>query len=793
MTRKGAIATYLEPWHNDIEDFIDLKKNAGEERRRAHDIFPALWISDLFMERVINDEHWSLFDPDEVRDLPTLYGDEFKRRYETYEIELSKEGKVRVIRAKDLWKRILTSYFESGSPFLCFKDAANIANPNPLVGRIRSSNLCFTGDTVVATADGRNGVTIKQLAEESKGKIKFPVYCAAEDKTKAYKKVGNKTKGYNNITGWKDEIKQAVAFKTGTKKVVTVVLENGDKIKCTPDHELALNAGGYVEAKDSIGKELKGFYTYTNQGPGSKYRHINSISNARKKQSVMMYEALKGPVIKWYHIDHVDNNSLNDNINNLKQLSVKEHLEKTRQERITDNPMLRKSSPLDEEIKSINKSIEVTGVTNPNFSSLSNVLLIELGKYVDKILPGEFDIHKYNLLRDYYNLNVPKNFSTYRFGGSFETYKKYVIGELTYIPDNENVKQYKDRVDFNNSRMTYIYNNFLKFEKINKEGGESIKNYRHSGLKVTKIIDNGEEEDVYDLTVDDNHNFYIITSTDDKNYNNCNGILVHNCTEVLQPTDDDHTAVCNLGSINLARVNTKEDIERVTMIAIRAMDNAIDLTKYPSEKTERTQKERRSVGLGALGEAELIAHRKIVYGSEEHLELIDEIYGTMEEIAIRTSKELAIEKGPCIIEDMRNAYLMCVAPNSTSGLFAGTTNSHEPAYNKKWTEENKLGQFTMTAPNLNIENYPYYKNPYEIDIYKQIDVAARRQKRIDMSQSFNIHMNPVGLKLSKVRDIIRYAHKKGLKTTYYFRSKPPKVEEMHIPKASAVKCSGCEN
>lgn len=273
------------------------------------------------------------------------------------------------------------------------------------------------------------------------------------------------------------------------------------------------------------------------------------------------------------------------------------------------------------------------------------------------------------------------------------------------------------------------------------------------------------------------------------------GIIRHTnlCTEVLQPTDDDHTAVCNLGSINLARVNTKEDIERVTKIAIRAMDNAIDLTKYPSEKTERTQKERRSVGLGALGEAELIAHRKIVYGSEEHLTLIDEIYGTMEEIAIRTSKELAIEKGPCIIKDIRNAYLMCVAPNSTSGLFAGTTNSHEPAYNKKWTEENKLGQFTMTAPNLNIENYNYYKNPYEIDIYKQIDVAARRQKKIDMSQSFNIHMNPVGLKLSKVRDIIRYAHKKGLKTTYYFRSKPPKVEEIHLPKASAVKCSGCEN
>lgn len=273
------------------------------------------------------------------------------------------------------------------------------------------------------------------------------------------------------------------------------------------------------------------------------------------------------------------------------------------------------------------------------------------------------------------------------------------------------------------------------------------------------------------------------------------GIIRHTnlCTEVLQPTDDDHTAVCNLGSINLARVNTEEDLRRVTKIAIRAMDNAIDLTKYPSKKTETTQKERRSVGLGALGEAELIAHRKIEYGSDEHLELIDYIYGIIEDEANKTTRELAIEKGPCIIPDVRNAYLMCIAPNSTSGLFAGTTNSHEPVYNKKWTEENKLGQFTMTAPNLTIENYVYYKNPYEINIMTQIKVAARRQKHIDMSQSFNIHMLPVGLKLSEIREVIRFAHKSGLKTTYYFRSKPPKVNDIAAPKKSAVKCSGCEN
>ena len=139
-TRKGAIAVYLEPWHMDIIDFIDLKKNSGEERRRAHDLFPALWISDLFMERILEDSHWTLFDPFEVPDLAALNGEEFKKRYQEYENDpsITKEQ----MKAKDLWKKVLTSYFESGSPFLCFKDNANKANPNPHTGFIRSSNLC---------------------------------------------------------------------------------------------------------------------------------------------------------------------------------------------------------------------------------------------------------------------------------------------------------------------------------------------------------------------------------------------------------------------------------------------------------------------------------------------------------------------------------------------------------------------------------------------------------------------------------------------------------------------------
>ncbi len=126
-TRKGAIAVYIEPWHLDIRDFLDLKKNSGEERRRAHDLFPALWINDIFMRRVKEDSSWTLFDPYQVSHLTELYGEEFEREYERLEKDNSLT-KI-VISAKGLWKEILRSYFETGNPFLTFKDTANRTNP----------------------------------------------------------------------------------------------------------------------------------------------------------------------------------------------------------------------------------------------------------------------------------------------------------------------------------------------------------------------------------------------------------------------------------------------------------------------------------------------------------------------------------------------------------------------------------------------------------------------------------------------------------------------------------------
>jgi len=136
--RKGSFAVYLEPWHADIFDFLDLKKNHGKEELRARDLFYALWIPDLFMKRVEADREWCLFDPNEAPGLYDTYGARFEQLYEQYEAE----GKARkVIRAQELWNKICESQAETGTPYLLYKDAANEKSNQKNLGTIRSSNL----------------------------------------------------------------------------------------------------------------------------------------------------------------------------------------------------------------------------------------------------------------------------------------------------------------------------------------------------------------------------------------------------------------------------------------------------------------------------------------------------------------------------------------------------------------------------------------------------------------------------------------------------------------------------
>lgn len=168
--RKGSFAIYLEPWHADIFDFLELKKNHGKEEMRARDLFYALWIPDLFMKRVENNEMWSLFCPNEAPGLADCWGEDFERLYEKYE----KEGKFRKqIKAQDLWFEVLEAQIETGTPYMLYKDAANRKSNQKHLGTIKSSNLCteiieYTSPDEVAVCNLASIALPKFVTEDGK-------------------------------------------------------------------------------------------------------------------------------------------------------------------------------------------------------------------------------------------------------------------------------------------------------------------------------------------------------------------------------------------------------------------------------------------------------------------------------------------------------------------------------------------------------------------------------------------------------------------------------------------------
>ena len=156
--RKGAVCTYLEPWHLDIEEFLELRKNTGDDRRRTHDMNTANWIPDLFMRRVMEKGTWTLFSPSSVPDLHDLFGADFEKAYVAYE-EKAARGEIkpsRTVQATDLWRKILTMLFETGHPWITFKDACNVRSPQQHAGVVHSSNLCT--EITLNTSDAETAV-----------------------------------------------------------------------------------------------------------------------------------------------------------------------------------------------------------------------------------------------------------------------------------------------------------------------------------------------------------------------------------------------------------------------------------------------------------------------------------------------------------------------------------------------------------------------------------------------------------------------------------------------------------
>ena len=278
---------------------------------------------------------------------------------------------------------------------------------------------------------------------------------------------------------------------------------------------------------------------------------------------------------------------------------------------------------------------------------------------------------------------------------------------------------------------------------------------------------------------------------------------------VVTVTKPGHFVVCNLASLNLGRLDVEDDeaMQEVVTSAMRALDNVIDLNFYPVPYAEITNKTFRSVGLGVSGYHHMLAKRKIAWESEEHLQLVDEVFERIAYAAIKASSDNAAEKGSYGLfegsdwqtgayftqrgytsekwqalakkvakDGMRNAYLIAVAPTSSTSILVGTSAGLDPIMHRFFLEEKKGAMLPRVAPDLNMDTYWFYKSAHQIDQTWTVRAAGIRQRHIDQAQSVNLYITNE-FTFRQVLELYLQAWREGVKTIYYVRSKALEVEE----------------
>lgn len=283
----------------------------------------------------------------------------------------------------------------------------------------------------------------------------------------------------------------------------------------------------------------------------------------------------------------------------------------------------------------------------------------------------------------------------------------------------------------------------------------------------------------------------------------------HGDTVVVTKTRPGDFVVCNLASLSLGRLPVEDEqyINRTVETAVRALDNVIDLNFYPLEYARLANKKYRGIGLGVSGYHHMLAKRNIAWESEEHLRFADRVFETINYAAISASTALAKEKGAYALfkgsqwqtgeyffqrnyvsqkwndlsvrvkkQGIRNAYLLAVAPTSSTSILSGTTAGIDPLMNRFYLEEKKGSMLPRIAPDLSMETYWYYKSAHHIDQTWSVRAAGLRQRHIDQAQSINLYITN-DYTLRQVMELYYLAWECGVKTIYYVRSKSLEVED----------------
>jgi ribonucleoside-diphosphate reductase alpha chain len=747
--RNGSFAIYLEPWHADIEMFLQMRKNHGDEELKARDLFYALWVPDLFMERVKTGGKWTLMCPNECPGLADKVGDDFVQLYTQYE----QEGKGRkTVEARDLWFQILDSQMETGTPYLLFKDAANRKSNQQNLGVIKSSNLCVSPGTQILTDHGFQ-----------------PIYSlCAENHPEETREQYRFTRVWNG-----EEFSEVEVKKTNTDCCfITVNTSDGACLTCTPYHKFYIRDGmGSIVTKEAQ-ELLPGDILQSCYWPMLDNDHVQGDP--------------KIDLEKLYEI------GCQDAITNLLMKPDKHVFVPVNKELAYKMPWL--CAFIEAHIKLAVDS----GMSYVAVPSASKVVLEDL-KYMLQTCGMNTTIVYY------------KEVNT-SFSNAIGEWRITLI-QLRYLHSVGHIRLPTFQIDF---------------PTISKNEFESTD--MNPIVRIESVTPSDLRDDSYCFTEPKKHAGIF------------NGILTGQCTEILEYSDEQETAVCNLASIALpAFVRNDhtfdfEEFHKVTRIVTRNLNKVIDINFYPTPKTEKSNMRHRPIGLGVQGLADVFLLMKMSFSSKEAKQLNKDIFETMYHAALTESCTMAQEDGfyetfpgspasngklqfdfwgvtptrydwdtlktQIKTHGLRNSLLVAPMPTASTSQILGYNECIEPITSNIYSRRTLAGEFIlvnkylmremmdknlwnetfknhMIANNGSVQSLTYldeetrerYRTVWEIPMRDLIDMAADRGAFICQSQSLNLWLEDPNY--NTMTSMHFYSWSKGLKTgIYYLRRRP---------------------
>jgi ribonucleoside-diphosphate reductase alpha chain len=810
--RNGSFAIYLEPWHADIEMFLQMRKNHGDEELKARDLFYALWVPDLFMERIKADGTWTLMCPDECPGLSDVYGDEFKELYTKYE----RENKGRVtMKARDLWFQVLDAQMETGTPYLVYKDAANKKSNQQNVGTIKSSNLCVAPETMILTDKG---------------------YFRIEN-------IENET-----VNVWNgEEFTETTVKKTGeNQELIEIHFDDGTRIDCTKYHKFYIRNDKSIDDDDDDDKQDDVICLKAKDLSIGDYiiDYSLPVINGKDKYLELEFESELNQTFTY--LPPYTHGVLSSSAGKYDY-----SITKYRTKGSDSVPVLKISQHKDEILPYLNyirRTEEFVYEDNKDILYSTLILSSNVG---DKFYVPINDSLKYKLewfsgLCDI-DAKVSEKVNTV----TLESVNITFARELKLMLQTCGVNSYSVELGFVNyvcidiPSMVKLINLGLKLrckniEKFILEKYEKMVelNTVYSSRKkmVSKIVHKGRRSDTFCFT------------ELKRGMGIFNGIITGQCSEIIQYSDENETAVCNLSSIalpsfiemdNVTKKNiiNYEKLHEVTKVITVNLNKIIDINYYPTEKTRLSNMRHRPIGIGVQGLADVFMMMNLPFGSDEARKLNHDIFETIYYAALECSSELSQKYGsyetflgspaskgqlqfdlwgisPTLegeeprydwnemkerikLYGLRNSLLLAPMPTASTSQILGNNECIEPITSNIYNRRTIAGEFILTnkylmndlikldlwnekiknniiANNGSVQHIDVipseirekYKTVWEIPMRTLIDMAADRGAFICQSQSLNLWLEEPNY--SNLTSMHFYAWSKGLKTGIYY-------------------------